>query len=58
MALVRFAAMPAAISGSVANLRTELALLLAHGTLQRRILEPPAKHTDEKEVLTTHCAFR
>ena len=29
--------------------RMEQALLLAYGALQRRILEPPAKHTDEKK---------
>ena len=41
--------------------RMEQALLLAYGALQRRILEPPAKHTDEKEVLvldSPRCAHR
>ena len=34
--------------------RPEQALLLAHGALQRRILEPPAEHTEQEELLTTH----
>src|ERR1700751_3984142 len=41
--------------------RTEQALLLAHRALQSRILELPAKYTDEKEVLVLHaprCAYR
>src|SRR5438132_10719189 len=41
--------------------RTELALLLAYGALKRWILEPPAEHTEEEEVLVLHspgCAHR
>ena len=43
------------------NGRLEQALLLAHGTLQRRVLEPAAEQTEEKEVLVLHapgCAHR
>ena len=43
------------------NARTEQALLLAHGALERRILEPPAEHTEQEELLATHspgCADR
>src|SRR5205814_8177396 len=41
--------------------RTEQPLLLAHGALQRWVLEPPAEHAEEEEVLATHppsCAHR
>src|SRR5438105_8415546 len=41
--------------------RTELVLLLAYGALERWILEPPAEHTEEEEVLVLHspgCAHR
>src|SRR5438105_12306663 len=38
--------------------RTEQALLLAHGALQRWVLEPPAEHTEEEEVLAFHSPGR
>src|SRR5437868_2609158 len=38
--------------------RVEQALLLAHGALERRILEPPAEHTEEEEMLAAHTPSR
>src|SRR5207244_961789 len=41
--------------------RTEQAQLLPHGALERRVLEPPAEHSEEEEVLAFHsprCAHR
>src|SRR5437868_12344489 len=41
--------------------RTEQAELLPHGALERRVLEPPAEHSEEEEVLAFHaprCAHR
>ena len=38
--------------------RIEQALLLAHGTLERRIFEPPAEYTEEEEMLAAHSPSR
>src|SRR4029077_10197658 len=41
--------------------RMEQALLLAHRALERRVFEPPAEHTEKKEVFVSHtpgCAHR